>query len=264
MRINSHDHHEESSVYRFLAASILFGACAVNNSAPLPGEGAVDPPMGAPRAAKGKLPMAPGMMPKTVTAVKEKNGKPEVAKRSPVSASGTFELSLEVGVRYTFVITLVDDSMITLFAEDAADAYYSWLPIGNSLDGSLVLDFGTLTIVDGVFVSNTVLLYTDWDEDGVADFDDADDDNDGIDDEYDFDIDGDGIEDDYLDADGDGECDIADDDDDNDGISDADDADDDGDGIDDADEDDPSIDIDGDGDDDTGDDGDDGGDTGDE
>lgn len=234
----------------FLIAAFVASTagCAANNVEGHEPGGAAKPPMGAPRQAKGQLPMSPAMMPKAVTAVKEMAGKPAVAKRSDVTASGAFDLTLDVGVRYTFVITLVDGSMIPLYAADLTSAYYSWLPIGNSLDGGLALDFGNLTIVDNVFISNTVLLYIDWDADGIADYSDTDDDNDGILDADDFDIDGDGIEDDYLDADGDGECDLTDDDDDNDGISDADDTDDDGDGIPDLGEDDLDIDIDGDGD----------------
>lgn len=236
---------------RLLVAAIAFtsAACAVNAELPPPPPGGgVNPPTGAPRQAKGQLPMTGPMKPKTVTAVQEMGGKPVAAKRSQVSASGGFDLILDVGVRYTFVITLEDDSVISLFAADAANAYYSWLPIGNSLDGGLELDFGSVTIVNNVFITTTILLDMDWDEDGVADFSDTDDDNDGIDDANDFDIDGDGIEDDYLDADGDGECDLADDDDDNDGIDDSEDTDDDGDGIDDTEEEEEDIDIDGDGD----------------
>ncbi len=205
-------------------------------------------PTGAPRQAKGKLPMDAANKPKTVTAVKEMAGKPMVATRGTVSAGGTFDLTIEVGVRYMFIITLEDGAMISLYADSAAQFYESWLPVGNSLDGTPLLDFGSVTIVDSVFVSSTVLLYIDWDEDGIADYSDPDDDNDGIEDADDFDIDGDGIEDDYLDADGDGDCDLTDGDDDNDGIDDADDLDDDGDGIDDAEEEGGDIDIDGDGD----------------
>ena len=223
----------------------------------------VKPPTGAPRMAKGMLPMNGTMKPKTVTAVKEMAGKPAVAMRSPVAASGSFNLTLEVGVRYMFIITLEQGEMIQLFAADSTSQYASWLPIGNSLTGGVDLDFGSLTIVQNTFISTTVLLGMDWDADGISDFADSDDDNDGISDADDYDIDGDGVEDDYLDADGDGQCDLADDDDDNDGISDDEDTDDDGDGVSDAD-DDLDIDIDGDGDDDSGDDGDegDGGDDG--
>jgi hypothetical protein len=239
----------------------LAAGCAVNNTqAPEP----APKPTGAPRQAKGKLPMDAANPPKTITAVKEMAGKPAVATRGTVSATGGFDLSLEVGIRYTFIITLTDGAMVELYADSAAGFYESWLPIGNSLDGNVLLDFGSVTIVDGSFVSSTVLLYIDWDEDGIADFDDPDDDNDGIVDLDDYDIDGDGVEDDYLDADGDGESDLADADDDNDGIPDDDDDDEDGDGIADADEDlDVDIDIDGDGDDDYGEDGEEGDDGGD-
>lgn len=243
-----------SKTYLLLAALIATG-CTTNNQTQNPQP---TKPTGAPRQAKGKLPMSnPQMMPKSIAAVKEMGGKPMVATRSEVSASGTFDFTLDVGVRYMFIITLVDGSMMSLYASDATASYASWLPIGNPLGGGLTLDFGNLTIVQGVFVSTTVLTMTDWDGDGIADFADDDDDNDGIDDAEDFDIDGDGIEDDYLDADGDGECDLVDYDDDNDGIDDIDDTDDDGDGIDDDEDDDSDIDIDGDGDpdgDDTGDD----------
>lgn len=229
-----------------LSAAACSNSGATNNSVP--------PPTGAPRQAKGTLPMT--MPAKTVTAVKEMGGKPVVAARAPVTTTGAFNFSIEVGVRYTFIITLVDGSEIQLFATDASSAYWPWLPIGNSLDGSAGLDFGTLSITNGYFISTTVLHYVDWDGDGIADFTDDDDDNDGIPDEDDYDIDGDGDEDNYLDTDGDGQCDLADDDDDNDGIADVDDDDDDGDGINDADEPDVQVDIDGDGVNDGGDDGD--------
>ncbi len=227
----------------FLAALVAStAACATNTTVT-----SAPKPTGAPRMAKGQLPMSSGMKPTTVTAVKEMAGKPAVATRGTVSATGAFNLTLDVGVRYTFIITLDTGEMVPLYAVDSTSAYYGWLPIGNSLDGSVALDFGSLTIVNYTFVSNTVLLGIDWDDDGIADFSDPDDDNDGISDEDDFDIDGDGIEDDYLDADGDGECDLSDPDDDGDGIDDEDDTDDDGDGIADDSEDDTDIDIDGDG-----------------
>ena len=207
-------------------------------------------PTGAPRMAKGQLPMtlmAAAKKPKTVTAVKEMSGKPVVGTRGTVSASGSFALTLDVGVRYMFVITLDDGTMISLSAGDSSPKVHAWLPIGNSVDGDVGLDFGSVTIVNNIFISTTILLDIDWDEDGIADFEDDDDDNDGILDLVDLDIDGDGIDDDYLDADGDGNVDLVDDDDDNDGIDDSDDLDDDGDGVSDSEEDD-AIDIDGDGD----------------
>ncbi len=67
----------------FLIAALVATttACAVNNTQ-VPGGGGVEPPTGAPRQAKGQLPMSSGMMPKAVTAVKEMAGKPAVANRS--------------------------------------------------------------------------------------------------------------------------------------------------------------------------------------
>jgi len=205
--------------------------CAGNSTSPPNPK----PPTGAPRQAKGQLPMgaamAAGMKPKTVSAVKEKAGKPAVGMKSTVSASGSFSLTLEVGVRYMFVITLDSGTVMSLSASDTTSAVHAWLPIGNPLDGDVALDFGSVTIVNNVFISNTVLLDMDWDEDGIADFADDDDDNDGTADLDDHDIDGDGLDDDYLDADSDGLPDLSDPDDDDDGISDSADQDDDGDGI---------------------------------
>lgn len=189
------------------------------------------PPTGAPRQAKGTLPMTGATKPMAISAVREKDGKPVVATKSTVTAAGGFSLSLEVGVRYTFVVTLVDGATVSLFASDVTSAYYGWIAVGNAVDLTPALEFGTLVVVDGLYVSSTVLLGIDWDGDGIADFSDADDDNDGIPDEDDYDIDGDGVEDDYLDADGDGECDLADTDDDGDGVPDTEDQDDDGDGV---------------------------------
>lgn len=237
--------HKLTWIVAALAASTA--ACATNTT-----EIAAPRPTGAPRMAKGALPMTAAIKPKTVTAVREVSGKPAVATRSTVTATGAFSFSLEVGIRYTFVITLENGEMIPLYATDAATDYYNWIAVGNSLDGATLLDFSTVVVVNNVFVSNTVLLGIDWDDDGIADFTDPDDDNDGIDDADDFDIDGDGLEDNYLDTDNDGECDLTDPDDDGDGIADEADADDDGDGIDDSDEVDAPVDIDGDGDDDGG------------
>ena len=219
-------------------------ACTVNNTTNNPL--GVPPPTGAPRQAKGQLPMTGPMKPKKVSAVKEMDGKPVVAARSDVSAAGAFDFSLEVGVRYMFVVTLLDDSMISLGATDASSSYEAWVAIGNPLSVDVSLDFGNVTIVNNHYVSSSVLLYIDWDADGIADFADTDDDNDGISDDEDHDDDGDGEDDEMFDADGDGTCDLADDDDDGDGIADADDEDDDGDGVPD-DEEDEAIDIDGDG-----------------
>jgi hypothetical protein len=220
------------SKMNWLVAAILATTtgCAANTQPP-----DTKPPTGAPRQAKGQLPMgsllAAGMKPKTVSAVKEADGKPVVGMKGNVSASGAFTLTLDVGVRYMFIVTLDDGTVISLSASDAGSSNHAWLAIGNPLDGDVGLDFGSVTIVNHVFISTTVLLDMDWDEDGIADFLDDDDDNDGILDVDDHDIDGDGIDDDYLDADGDGQPDLADSDDDNDGISDFDDLDDDGDGI---------------------------------
>jgi hypothetical protein len=219
-------------------------ACTVNNTTNNPP--GVTPPTGAPRQAKGKLPMSGPMKPKKVTAVKEMGGKPVVAARSDVSAAGAFDFSLEVGVRYMFIVTLLDDTMISLGATDASSSYEAWVAIGNPLTADVSLDFGSVTIVNNNYVSNTVLLYIDWDADGISDFADTDDDNDGISDADDDDIDNDGHDDETLDADGDGTCDLVDDDDDGDGIADVDDDDDDGDGVPDDQETD-SVDIDGDG-----------------
>lgn len=215
-------------------------ACTVNNTTNFP------PPTGAPREAKGMLPMTGPMKPKKVSAVKEMDGKPVVAARSDVTAAGAFNFSLEVGVRYMFVVTLLDDTMVTLGASDASSSFDAWVAVGNPLSGGVTLDFGSVTIVNNVYVSTTVLLYSDWDGDGIADFSDPDDDNDGISDAEDFDADNDGEVDETFDTDGDGSCDLVDDDDDGDGVADVDDDDDDGDGVPD-DEDDEAIDIDGDG-----------------
>ena len=240
------------SKLNLLAAALLVTtACSASDpstSPPSPHPGKA--PTGAPRTSKGRLPMlasaAGGKKPKTVSAVREMAGKPVVGTRADVSATGDFALVLDVGVRFMLIVTLEDGTMISLGAQDSHATYLPWLPIGNSLDGDIGLDFGTVIIVDNRFVSTTVLLDIDWDEDGIADFDDDDDDNDGIADADDLDIDNDGVEDDYLDADGDGLVDLADSDDDNDGVDDAVDTDDDGDGIDDS-EDDDDGDIDGDG-----------------
>lgn len=216
----------------WLLASLLVTTVGCSTDS---GSGSFKPPTGAPRKAQGRLPstanLLPAMKPKSVSAIKEMGGKPKVEATASVSLTGSFSLTLDVGVQYMFVITLESGATVQLCGSDASSTNYAWLPIGNPLDNDPILDFGSVTIVNGIYISTTVLLDTDWDGDGISDFDDPDDDNDGLGDSVDDDWDNDGEEDEHFDADDDGVPDLGDSDDDNDGIGDAQDADDDGDGI---------------------------------
>jgi hypothetical protein len=190
------------------------------------------------RMAAGKIPAATAGTIKQVKAV-TKSGKTTVVQVT----NNTFNYAMPEE-SYVLVFAGSDGKALAnlQMAPSAGGKPVSTVPKGAFSDSYLsshdAFDFGTIEIDLATFIALAEFnVYTaiDFDDDGMSDFDDADDDGDGSSDLDDLDDDGDGVNDDLEDGDtdGDGLCDMVDGDDDGDGINDSEDGDDDGDGVDD-------------------------------